>query len=64
MVDSEYSMDIYTFAKISIGTVMRNPEMLKICFLIILRLKKCVSAQMKDHLTYCDMLLINMRLNK
>ena len=31
MVDSEYSMDIYTFAKISIGTVMRNPEMLKIC---------------------------------
>ena len=29
MVDSEYSMDIYTSIKISLGTVMRNPEMLK-----------------------------------
>ena len=28
MVDSEYSMDIYKTAKISIGTVMRVPEML------------------------------------
>ena len=32
MVDSEYSMDICIFAKISIGTVMRNPEMLKFVF--------------------------------
>ena len=29
MVDCEYSMDIYTSEKISIGTVMRNSEMLK-----------------------------------
>ena len=29
MVDSEYSMDIYKFVKISIGTVMGNPEMLE-----------------------------------
>ena len=30
MVDSEYSMNIYKTLKKSIGTVMRNPEMLKI----------------------------------
>ena len=29
MVDSEYSMDIYKSVKISIGTAMRNPDMLK-----------------------------------
>ena len=29
MVDSEYSMDIYKSVKISVGRVMRNPEMLK-----------------------------------
>ena len=29
MVDSEYSMDINKSIKISIGTVMRNPEILK-----------------------------------
>ena len=29
MVDIEYSMDIYKSVKISIGTVMRNLEMLK-----------------------------------
>ena len=29
MVDGEYSMDIYKSAKISIRTVMKNPEMLK-----------------------------------
>ena len=29
MVDSEYSMDIYKSAKISFGTVLENPEMLK-----------------------------------
>ena len=28
MVDGEYSMDIDKSVKISIGTVMRNPEML------------------------------------
>ena len=29
-VNSEYSMDIYKSVKTSIGTVMRNPEMLKL----------------------------------
>ena len=29
MVHSEYNMGIYKSAKISIGTVMKNPEMLK-----------------------------------
>ena len=29
MVDSEYSMDIYKSVKIGIGTVMKNPEMLR-----------------------------------
>ena len=29
IVDSEYSIDIYTSVKVSIGTVMKNPEMLK-----------------------------------
>ena len=29
MVDSEHNMDICKSVKISIGTVMRNPEMLK-----------------------------------
>ena len=28
MIDSEYSMDIYKSVKISIRTVMKNPEML------------------------------------
>ena len=30
MVDSEYSKDIYKPIKISIGTVIRNPEILKV----------------------------------
>ena len=29
MVDSEYGMDIYKSSKINMGTVMRNPEILK-----------------------------------
>ena len=29
MVDSEYSMNIYKSVRINIGTVMKNPEMLK-----------------------------------
>ena len=29
MVHSEYSMGIYQLLKISIGTVIKNPEMLK-----------------------------------
>ena len=30
MVDSEYSMDIYKSVKTNIGTVIKNPEMLKL----------------------------------
>ena len=30
MVDSEYSMNIYKSVKINIGTVMKNPEILKL----------------------------------
>ena len=30
MVDSEYRMDIYKSVKISTGTVMKNPQMLKL----------------------------------
>ena len=41
MVDSEYSMDTHKYMKISIGTVMRSPKMLKF-FLTILKLKKYV----------------------
>ena len=39
MADSEYSMNIYKSVKINIGTVMKNPE--------ILKLKKCVKMQLK-----------------
>ena len=39
MVAREYNMDIYKFMKISIGTAMRNPEMLKFVP-ITLKLKK------------------------
>ena len=30
MVDSKFNMDIYEYVKISIGTVMGNPEMLNL----------------------------------
>ena len=50
MVDSEYSTNIYKSLNVNIGTVMRNPEMLKNLFLIILKLKKCVSMQLKNYL--------------
>ena len=53
MADSEYSMDIYKSININIGTVMKNPEMLKflpdhlktkkMCKILInIRLIKCV----------------------
>ena len=29
MINSKYSMDIYKYTKISTGTVIENPEMLK-----------------------------------
>ena len=49
MVDCEYSIDIYKSVKTSIGTIMRNLEMLNF-FLIIWKLKKCVSIQLKNYL--------------
>ena len=48
MVDS---MDIYKFLNISIGTVMRNPEMLE-CVPDHLKTIKCVSMQLKNYLIY------------
>ena len=46
MVDNEYSIDIYKSSKKRFGTAMRNPEMLNL-FLIILKLKKFLSMQLK-----------------
>ena len=42
-------MDVYKSLDISIGTVMKNPEMINL-FLIILKLKLCVSMQLKNYL--------------
>ena len=63
MVDSEYSMDIYKSVKISIGTVMKNPEMLEIVPDHLKSRKMCKHAVKKSPylLKYG---LINMRLNK
>ena len=44
MVDSENNMDIYISVKISIGTVIRNPGMLKFTP-DHLKTKKCVSIK-------------------
>ena len=63
MVDSEYNMDIYKSVKVSTGTVMRIPEMLKLVS-DHLKTKKCVSMQLKNYLFYKDMFLINIRLIK
>ena len=60
MVDS---MAIYKSLNINIGTVMKNPEMLKFVP-DHLKTKKCVSMQLKNYLIYYDMFLINIRLNK
>ena len=43
MFDSEYSMDVFKSVKISIRTVMKNPEMLRFIF-DHLRTKKNVKA--------------------
>ena len=42
-------MDVYKSLDISIGTVMKNPEMINL-FLIILKLKLCVSMQLENYL--------------
>ena len=49
MIDSEYGMDICKSSKNSIGTVMRNPEMLKFVP-DHLKTKKCASIQLKSYL--------------
>ena len=46
MVDSEYSTCDYKCSKISIGAIMKNPEMLRL-ILIILKLKRCVNMKLK-----------------
>ena len=63
MVDSEYSTDIYKSVKISIGTEMKNSEMLKFVP-DHLKTEKCVSMQLKNYLIYSDVFLINIKLNK
>ena len=56
-------LDIYKSLNISIGTVMKNPGMLKF---VPYHLKaiKCVNMQLKSYLIYQDMFLIDTRLNK
>ena len=44
-------LDICKSLNISIGTVMKNPEMLNL-FLIILNLKNCVRRQLQNYLIY------------
>ena len=51
MVDS---MDIYKSLNICIGTVMKNPEMLKFVP-DHLKTKKCLSMQLNKYLIYYDL---------
>ena len=48
MVDSEYSTDNVKFSKISIGAVIKNPEMLKFVP-DHLKPKKGVNMQLKNY---------------
>ena len=50
MVDSEYSMKICKSLKITIETIMKNPEMLKFVP-DHLQTKKCVNMQLKNYLS-------------
>ena len=45
-------MDIYKSLNVSVGTVMRNPEMLKFVLDHLKTKKKCVSMQIKNYLIY------------
>ena len=51
MVGSGYSMDIYKSAKIKMGTVMQNPEMLKFVP-DHLKTKKMCKHEVKNYLFY------------
>ena len=48
MVDSEYSTDNYRFSKISIGAVIKNPEMLKFVSNRYKTKKMCNKAILND----------------
>ena len=50
MVDSEHNMDTYKSVKISIETVMRNPEMLKFVPYQLKTKKICKHAVSNYHL--------------
>ena len=62
MVDNEYNMDIYKSVKISIGVVMRNPNMLKFVP-DHLKTKKMCKHEVKK-LRFINMFLIDIRHNK
>ena len=67
MVDSEYNKDIYKSVKVSIGTVMRNLEMLKFVPDHLKSKKMCKHAfniLLRNYHLQLDMFLINIRLNK
>ena len=49
MADNEYSTDGYKSSKISIGAIMKDPEMSKF-ILDYFKTKKCVNMQLKDYL--------------
>ena len=49
MIDSKHNLDIYKSVKISIETVMKNPEMLK--FVITLKQKKMCKHVVKNYLS-------------
>ena len=58
-------MDIYKSLNISIGTVMKNPEMLKFIPDHLKTKKMCKdSVKIENYFMYQDVLLINIRLNK
>ena len=62
MVDNEYNMDIYKSVKISIGVVIRNPNMLKFVPDHLKTKKICKHAVKK--LPFINMFLIDIRHNK
>ena len=47
MGDSKYNMDIYKSVKISIGTLMKNPEMSKFVLYLLENKKMCKHAVKK-----------------
>ena len=57
---NEYRTDIYKSAKISIGKVMRNPEILR----LVLDHLKNLKNVLKNYLIYQVVFLINVRLNR